>query len=184
MNQLVPDPIWGTPAVCLSSKDDVQRRRARLYDSPRCGGKYIFHEPALMEVSQKIGSLTKCCLTENEKNEKCLLTSWIIEQRRNGTECPIITSDVVEDMKQRSRMSVSDRAGAILKYIQSETKELGRFINCSRSCWIEQPVYDNKPFDGISLTKEYKTYYNLLACSESSDHGELEFLLNYLKKRD
>ncbi|MYF35716.1 MAG: TIR domain-containing protein [Synechococcus sp. SB0678_bin_12] len=175
MNQLVPDPIWGTPAVCLSSEDEVQRNRAHRYDSPRCGGKY------------KLPSFTKYymgSLEEKGCNRKCLLTSWLLEQRRNEIECPIITRETIEEIKRRSPMSVPDRADEILKYLKLETQEPGRSITCSHSIYIEQLVYDNNSFDEISLTKKHKAYYNLLAYSESSTYNELKYLLKYLKKKD
>ena len=173
MNQLVPDPIWGTPAVCLWSVSETKMYRVRLYDSPRCGGQYSIDD---FIAENEIKNL--------DDREKARLTSWLIEQRRNGIECPIITSDIIEDMKQRSHMSVPDRADMILKYLQSETQELGRHINCSRSPWIEQCVYDNESFNEISFTGEYKAYYKLLAYSESSVFDELKFLLKYLERQD
>ncbi|MCY4174449.1 MAG: hypothetical protein OXF25_10425 [Cyanobacteria bacterium MAG CAR3_bin_5] len=173
MSQLVRDPIWGTPADCLFSEDEAQRRRVRLYDSPRCGGRYSIDN-----------FITETGIKNLDDREKVRLTSWLIEQRRNGIECPIITSDIIEDMKQRSHMSVPDRADMILKYLQSETQELGRHINCSRSPWIEQCVYDNESFNEISFTGEYKAYYKLLAYSESSVFDELKFLLKYLERQD
>ena len=162
MSQFVRDPIWGTPADCLFSEDEAQRRRVRLYDSPRCGGEYRVHELASIRLTD---------------NEKCLLTSWIIEQRQNGTECPIITLETFEDMKQRSRMSVHDRADKILKYIQLETHELGKSIICLNDSWSEQPTSQEEFL-------KRKAYYNLLAYSESSSNNELVFLLKYLEKRD
>ena len=178
MNQLVRDPIWGTPAARLFSTEEAKWRRASGYDSPRCGGQYIFHETVYLTCFSREG---KCLLTDNEKclltdNEKCLLTTWLIEQRRNGIECPIITHETVEDTKQRSRMSVSDRADAILRYIESKVSKMGQYINYAS----RDPIQES--WQG-GLTLRQINRYELIAFSESVDYDELTFLLNYLEKR-
>ena len=179
MSQSVRDPIWGTPAACLWDYVEVCSRNACEYYSPRCGGKYMLPER------------TRCMYFPEDNrryslkpNEKRLLTSWLIEQRRNGIECPVITNKVVEDMKQRSPMPVVDRADAILKYIQLRAQTLGQSIAYSSDTRIEDDLRKGKRFDEILRSNEYEVYWNLLAYSESSDHKELEYLLEYLRKHD
>ena len=164
--QLVTDPIcpiWGTPAH-RSSEDEAQRTKVCLYDSPRCGGKY------------KLPFSTEHYMDSLEEKEKCLLTSWLIEQRQYGIEFPNITSNVVEGMKQRSRMSVSDRADAILRYIESKVSKMGQYIN-----YASRDPNQESCQEGLTERQIYR--YELIAFSESVDYDELTFLLNYLKKR-
>lgn len=164
------DPIWGTPATCLCPDDEACLRGGQIYDSPRCGGLYIFsYRLDYMYFSTHEGCLLK-------ENEKCLLVSWLIEKRRKGIECPIVTSEMIEDVKQgkRSRMFISDRAEAILTHIHSETDgRLGKPVDYVHPRMGRLRVIETPP--------EEKRYYELLAYSESTRYEELVELNKYLK---
>lgn len=168
------DPIWGTPATCLFSRSEAYDKGGQIYDSPRCGGRYAF--PDCLDCMY-FSTYQGCLLTENQK---CLLTSWLIEQRRKGTQCPIITPQVVEDVKQgkRSPMSISDRAEAILTHIHSEADgKLGKSVDYGCDPRMEKSL-------GIERTLEEKRiYYELLAYSESTCYEELVELKKHLKKK-
>ena len=166
------DPIWGTPATCLFSHSEVYHRGVQKYDSPRCGGLYTF--PDCLDCMY-FSTYQGCLLTENQK---CLLTSWLIEQRRKGTQCPIITPQVVEDVKKgkRSPISISDRAETILTHIHSEADgKLGKSVDYGCDPRMEKSL-------GIERTLEEKRiYYELLAYSESTCYEELVELKEYLE---
>ena len=169
MSRYLPDPIWGTPAQGHGTAvSDV------LSNSSRCGGRYCI----LREAKDSIVNLSD--------REKARLTSWLIEQRQLGNQCPRITIEVVKHIKRKSDVPESDRADAILKYIQSKTHELGKTIICSYSPWIEDIVYKSnvEEFNRIFLEEEHEIYYNLLAYSESIKLCELKFLSKYLSKRN
>lgn len=160
------DPIWGTPATCLFSRNEAYHNQGgQIYDSPRCGGRYAF--PYSKDYHFSI-------------DQKCLLTSWLIEQRRKGTECPIITRQVVKDMEQgkRSPMSIPDRAEGILTHIYLEADgKLGKSVDYGCDPRMEKSL-------GIERTLEEKRiYYELLAYSESTCYEELVELKKHLKKK-
>ena len=168
------DPIWGTPATCRFSHSEACLRGGQTYDSPRCGGLYYFPSSTNFFFSTYQGYL----LEENkeEENQKRLLTSWLIEQRRKRIECPIITRQVVEDVKQgkRSPMSIPDRAEAILTHIHSETDgKLGKSVDYDHIRMGRLRVIETPP--------EEKRYYELLAYSESTRYEELVELKEHLK---
>ena len=166
MSQLVPDPIWETPADCLFSEDEVQRRRVRLYDSPRCGGRYSIDD-----------FITETGIKNLDDREKVRLTSWLIEQRQLGDELPRITIEKVELAKQRNDMSLINRIDAILRYIRLKTPKVRQCITYASRDPIQESWQEG-------LTPRQINRYELIAFSESVDYDELTFLLNELEKRE
>ena len=171
------DPIWGTPVTGTGKSFD-----AFIFEFkgnvPHCGGWYSIYGRSPSEM-------------ENLSNrEKARLTSWLIEQRRSGTECPVITQEVIELVKQRNNMFVPDRADAILKYIESKTSKLGQdVIYASRDPIQEIEKPENLSDEQIlsfliSNNSRRENYYNLIAYSESIDYDELSYLLQYLKRHN
>lgn len=174
MSNYLPDPIWGTPAMEIFRESPLWRSKV---DSPRCGGCYAIDD----------------MLSSNEKDysdrEKARLTSWLIEQRRLGNECPEITEGVIKLVKQRRDMSISDRADAILKFIDSKVHKLGESIIYASRDPIQE-IQEIEGFTGEQMssfftsdTSRRANYYELIAFSESIDYHELNFLLDYLKER-
>lgn len=165
------DPIWDTPVI-QSLPTNISW--TWKYNSPRCGGCYVIYD----------------MLSSNEKDysdrEKVRLTSWLIEQRRLGNECPEITEGVIKLVKQRRDMSISDRADAILKFIQSKVHKLDKsIIYASRDPKQEiEGFTDEEMFSFFTSDASRRAnYYELIAFSESIDYHELNFLLDYLKER-
>lgn len=165
------DPIWGTPVIEMRPTEDQWTKE---YNSPRCGGWYSIHKL----VANQVNNL-------NDR-QKAILTSWLIEQRRSGTECPRITKDVIQLAKQRDNMFALDRADAILKFIGSKTCKLGEnVIYASRDPNQEIEEFRDEQMSSFftSDTSRRANYYELIAFSESIDYHELNFLLDYLKER-
>jgi len=156
------DPIWGTPIIKRHKLD----LRILEVDSPRCGGWYY------------IDDLMAHTISNWSDHEKARLTSWLIEQRRFGIECPEITKNVLCLVKQRNNMFVSDRADAILKHILSKTDgRLDGDINYGCDPIIAKSVR-------IDLDSEQeRNYYELLAYSESANYKDLDFLIKDLESR-
>ena len=166
------DPIWGTPVIKMLPTEELWIKE---YNSSRCGGWYSIHN----RTADKIRG-------EWSDREKARLTSWLIEQRRSGIECPRITKDVIQLVKQRNNMSVSDRADAILKFIDSRVHKLGKdVIYASRDPIqeIEELTDEERISFFMSDASRRANYYELIAFSESIDYDELNFLLDYLKER-
>jgi hypothetical protein len=79
-------PIWGTPARELPRISD---RREII--SPCAGGWYVIFGPAdAMLARQPL-----------DNREKILLTDWLMGQRRDGEDCPLVTSWVLETVVGR-----------------------------------------------------------------------------------
>jgi hypothetical protein len=79
-------PIWGTPA-----RERLATDYKREIVSPRAGGQYV--------ISSVVDAmLTDQPLTELEKH---ILTDWIRGQRRDGEDCPLVTSWTLETVVGR-----------------------------------------------------------------------------------
>ena len=171
-SQPVLCPLWKTLAIRLSGEhpDTI------TIDSPRCGGSY--------SISRKVvGNLEE----DDESREKARLTSWLVEQRRIGNQCPEITESVIKLVNQERDMTIPDRADAILRYVESKTKKLGEALIYDRNDPIEeyQQIFSNAEaqLSFQELVSEWKiNYYELIAFSECIDIGELTSLMEYLRR--
>ena len=146
--------IWSTPASILPLTGDLE-----ILDSPRAGGKYSISRLTT------IGKLGSC-----DKRLKARLTSWLIEQRKLGEQCPKITIETIEEAKQRRDLPVRERADRLLRYFaQLEPHVGGRFFSFQRP-----------DAEGNS------SVLNMLAWSECRSNKqveELEFLDQYLQNQ-
>ena len=137
--------IWGTPA----SEESAGGRAGRAIDSPRVGGKYF--------ISTAIG-----CLPSDDRL-KARLTTWLVDQRRLGNECPEILQQTITDMEQQRDLPVHVRADRLLQYIGDQTVEIGR---------------------RVSFTVPDMDKTAIAAWSESVERHELVTLLEYLGEQD
>ena len=166
--------IWGIHAVAEPCPKVMSRRNepALRVNSYRCGGSYVLTR----KIARKADKL--------DDQEKALLTSWLFEQRQTGNNCPEITEEVINDVKQRKKMSISDRADAILLYVRSKISEFNKIL-----------VYDNllnMRLLGIGtgkqvyqfIQRENIIYFELLICSECADKHDLVFLMEYLEENE
>ena len=122
-------------------------------DSPRAGGRYL--------VARSEAALRKY----TTKHERARLTSWLVEQRRLGAECPEVTTKVLEDAKRRPPLSVHERADRLLL----------------RLSFLAADVADD--FPGHSFGQEESEIHRMLAWSESVRAKEIEYLETYLESR-
>ena len=144
-------PIWKTSATFVDSAtiDDTLLN----IDSPRAGGKYCI---------DVIGRAEKM-FADLDNHAKARLTTWLIEQRRLGDECPEIRSYQVESIIQRPHLPVHARADELLKCIQERTPFVG-----------EKSVVPNRGDSSNELLAGF------LAYTESIELKEMLYLLNYL----
>ncbi len=98
-------PIWDTSAKMIP----ILGRFHPIIDSPRAGGRYDIEEWAL--VSMKLNS------QQLDDATKAHLTSWLIEQRDQGVEYPLITLDTIEYAKQRRDLPIYKRLDRFLRYL-------------------------------------------------------------------
>ena len=152
MNEDSSCPIWGTPA-----SESPSQRDGRLVDSPRAGGKYF--------VSGTAVAVLEGC----DDHLKVRLTTWLVEQRRLGDNCPEITTTTINDAKQWRDSHIYDRADRILIYLARRSQTLGTQLGY-------------RIFDG-QLDNLDKVYLELLSHSGCMGEQDFLFLVDYLKRR-
>ena len=140
-------PIWETSATFVYSATADGPHYS--IDSPRAGGRYCYNP--VERAEKKIADL--------DDHAKARLTTWLIEQRRLGHECPEIRSYEIESIIQRPALSVHDRADELLKYIQKKTLHIGRAF----------------------LAGDFLP--DMFAYTESVDSEELQYLTDYLIRK-
>ena len=146
MNEKSRCLIWDTPAIDKSKGGhDVG-----LVDSPRAGGRYFIIRSAIR------------CLPRANARVKVRLTTWLVDQRRLGNECPEIDSNTITMAEEKRDLSVHNRADRLLQYIGDQTVEIGT------------------PF---VFTSEEMITTAIAAWSESVSENEVLYLLAYLDKQ-
>ena len=121
-----------------------------IFNSPRAGGRYA--------LSRRAKTLMSRDLETFDNRFKARLTSWLVDQRALGYEYPKITDVSLRELEIRKGLSVHERADRLLKAVSRYSPRIGHVVG------LEEP--------SMSM--------NLLAHSESVDHTELHYLLNYL----
>lgn len=158
-------PIWGTPA---SIKPPTEH--GSTVDSPRTGGRY------------SISSSAQAMLIDLDERSKSRLTSWLIEQRRQGTDCPKIGSEEIERERHSKDTSVHDRANNLLRFFQSQTLNIGAEFYYQEI--LDKTELEHAKSLGLFVAhpqpKDEDIIWKMLAHSESSSFRELQFLLDYL----
>jgi hypothetical protein len=104
-------PLWGT----LSEK--VFSSGVFIVNSPRAGGHYRIDRSALNDADSdlKLGLNAK-------------LTTWLVEQRLNGVFEPVITSEIVEAIRQRKCLSYSEKIEKFFRYIAERNPYIGEAL--------------------------------------------------------
>ena len=153
MTEKVSCPIWGTPAKIISGRTGDG---LYIYSSRAAGNYYIAGSAEAM-------------LEHRDERLKAKLTSWLVEQRWLGTQKPEIFSTTIKEANNRRNLSVPERADRILRYIDNQTTHIGDQVRLSA------------PDQGTAL--EYHNTMKIHAVSESTEIGEVSFLLNYLSSR-
>ena len=145
MSEYPPCPIWGTLASI-----EPRTGHGVTVDSQRAGGRYF-----IADTATKI-------LKSHDENLKARLTSWLIEQRRLGVDCPRISSIDIDEIEQRRSLSVHQRADNLLRYIQKQIPKIGIPFGCH--------IHGTDP-----------TFMETLAWSESTKTEEVLYLANSLE---
>ena len=135
--------IW--PEYPATKRAVVDGRWVRHLTSERAGGSYIIAEPA--EVT--IGGI--------DDGTKARLTTWLVDERRQGNDWPLITEERIGRARARRPLSVDERAVRLLRYLVEQSETLGQHLSLSRT-----PI---------------------LAHTESQNVGEVHYLESYLADR-
>ena len=141
-----PCPIWNIAA----SGDSLFDRDMERINSPRAGGWYLITLEAIT------------LLPQIDDRVKARLTTWLVDQRRLGNECPEIFQKTITEVEQQKNLSVLERADRLLQYIEDQTVEIGK-----------QCIF----------TPEEMLKTAIGAWSESLSHEEVHYLLKYLDKQ-
>ena len=140
-------PIWGE-----GFPTTVRRRPSQgiteVVNSPRAGGAYRL----LGDVYLDVGNLPD--------EQKAALTTWLIDQRRQGSEWPEVTDGILEFIKTKPPLPVHERADRLLRFIADQSKPIGTTVQ----------VRSDEP--------------EALAWSESTSLIEVDYLLRYLIEKD
>jgi nucleoside 2-deoxyribosyltransferase len=99
--------IWKTRAELLEKAGDFE-----VFDSPRAGGKYWISGTGIGQI-----------ISFNDRAKR-LLTTWLCQQRHSGVEAPKINADIVEIIKARRDLPVTDRLNAALIFVASNLTDI------------------------------------------------------------
>ena len=139
-------PIWGGNNLAEVGLD-ARTRMYRVKHSPRAGGAY------------EISDLTALADTPDMTDaEKARLTTWLIDQRRQGNEMPMVTREVISYVKSKRPLPVHERADRLFGFIAASAGTVG---------------------ERVSVDNETLAAY---AWSESTAWREVVFFLNCLKE--
>ena len=146
VNEISECPIWNTPA----SGHDLFKKYGKKIDSPRVGGWYFITGQAVT------------LLPQIDDRVKVRLTTWLVDQRRLGNECPEILQETITEAEQQKDLSVHDRAERLLQYIGDQTVQIG---------------------DVFAFRSQDVSNTAIAAWSESVGFHEVAYLLNYLDEQ-
>lgn len=145
MPATVQCPIWDTQAQRILESDQGD---FDAVDSPRAGGKY------------RITGSARSVLENWNVQDKKLLTSWLVAQRKGGISVPEITTQVLDAMKLRPLLRFSQKIDAALILLSQATT--------LDTQYVLQQVPDKKAM-------------MLMAVTETESPGELRHLFVLMK---
>ena len=137
--------IWEEPHTA-DVRQDHPLSPERM-DSPRAAGEYEIASGGSLEAE----------ITLLTPPEKARLTTWLIDQRSRGVECPKVTAEIVESIRRKPSLPVHKRADRLLRFTAKKLKSIGTYTLA----------------DGGAPGE--------LAWSESLEMDEVFFLIGYLQ---
>lgn len=140
--------IWDTAAKEFRESDGD----SAYLDSPRAGGKYQITGTA---------AAIRANLTPMGKG---LLTTWLCNQRRSGTECPIVTADIINAAHTFRPLTTGERIERALLYFNDNVR-VGEVIEIS-----------------VDSDRNQVTKFILMAQTESLDEDELIAFLKTMQQ--
>ena len=151
-NQVDGCQIW--PSYAATGFRDSSRDVIAIEYSPRVGGRY--------EITYEAISLLG--YDDTSDKERAILTSILVDQREQGIEWPMVTTELVRKAKTRSPIPVDKRAERLLRYIaECSSQNTGGWVSL--------------------LDRTESIYLGALAWSESTGWQEIAFLCEDLSKR-
>jgi hypothetical protein len=106
--------IWGTEATVVPKQGDYVE-----LDSPRAGGRY----QVTGTVVSNVGGL--------RPEQKTLLTTWLVKQRRAGVKVPVVDTFVLADLDKLIPPKMSARVDAAMLALAKELRMVGQRFQVS-----------------------------------------------------
>ncbi|RYZ63370.1 MAG: hypothetical protein EOP09_17765, partial [Proteobacteria bacterium] len=129
--------VWDAPATVSPHALNVYR-----VDSPRVDGSYL------------IDGLTSVRNLLTTREEKVRLTTWLIDQRRSGIECPTITEDAIAYAKSAPMLRLNARIDRLFIFLEARGFRPGDMLRINASdatsslmAWTES--FDADDFMGL-----------------------------------
>ena len=144
--------IW--PNYAGTGFRDSSRDVIAVEYSPRAGGRYQITYEAISLLRYDVPS----------DKERALLTTILVDQREQGIECPMVTTDLVKKAKTSSPIAVDKRGERLLRFIAEH---------------LSEKISDSV----LLLDRTSSIYWGALAWSESTDWSEVAYLCEYLSKK-
>ena len=156
--------IWGTPVKGSRLEDSGN---LAVFGSARAGGSY--------RISLDAGySLESADITA-----KARLTTWLVDQRNLGITFPLVTQDIAERIASLPVLSAEERAIRLLRFLAHKSPKINQAVTL-----LDDSVYvDNLDIVG-NLSQELETFLEGLAWSESTESSEINFLIDYLWRKE
>ena len=129
-------PIWGKGPCRVMSFRVGENVVDLVEDSPRAGGGYELWGA----TRDRVGRLAD--------TEKARLTTWLIDQRRNGFQSPRVTRDTLAYIRNRQHLAVHERAERLLQCIADQAEAVGAAVfvgseNHAAYAWSESTHFDD-----------------------------------------
>lgn len=148
-------PIWGLDAsIASTSRDGV------VVNSLRAGGKYFISRNATLELRNSDTAL------------KARLTTWLVDQRKLGTDCPEVLTTTLANIKTQRFLGIIERRDRVLEWIESRCSGLGRVV------LVDQDTVNAK----ASKFEYWTNLLDLCANCEAKELTEARELIDFCKK--
>lgn len=150
-------PIWHTVVPYEHTEGD-----AIIYDSPRAGGRYWISDRAITELGNR-----------DDEAFKVHLTSWLVDKRQAGDDCPKVHGHDLGPVAERKRLSMENRALRLLVYISGQLPDQAELFQYETQVEAAD-YYDDRRRPLIVR------HWEMLAWSESRETEHVCILLDYL----
>jgi hypothetical protein len=152
--------IWDTAAKTgFNVAEGIQ-----VFDSPHAGGRYA------------LDGIAGLSLPELSNLERAKLTTWLVDQHRIGVRTPLVTTDVVNDVRSKRELNWGARVERFFLYLNDRQYRPGDTIK------VHGSAYDpTEPEDlaGLCAWTECQTDNELIGLIQIlARDGTLEFFEN------
>ena len=166
-NDIATCRIWGQNYAAVGQSIPDPSKEV-ITESDRADGGYVM----LGDVGQHIVGL--------KDDEKARLTTWLVDQRRQGNLRPDVTDAIVEYAINRHPLPIYERAVRLLRFLTKQSSVAGALISLFQHSGefakdpYGSPIYPDTPTN--------PTFLAAMAWSESISPDEISYLVNYLEE--